>query len=194
MRAFFWGHTHQLYLAADTWPVSEGVSLALVGSTIAEEISTLASRVVRDVSYQKSGPHQLDVLSPNSSEWQGKRPAVLWLHGLGGDKSSGQMWSLCKTLAAAGYVSASANFGDESDLFVATASHCKTAVRFLRSRASDYGIDSDRVAIGGYSYGCYLAFLVSFTEGDPCFDPWASTDGIGGLSVRSWIFTARPRC
>lgn len=45
----------------------------------------------------------------------------------------------------------------------------KTAIRFLRRHAEEYGIDADRVGIWGTSSGGNTALMVGLTQGDPAF-------------------------
>jgi acetyl esterase/lipase len=42
----------------------------------------------------------------------------------------------------------------------------KGAVRWLRANATEYGLDPDRIAIGGVSAGGHLASLTALTAGD----------------------------
>lgn len=45
----------------------------------------------------------------------------------------------------------------------------KTAIRFLRRHAEEYGVDADRIGIWGTSSGGNTALLVGLTQGDPAF-------------------------
>jgi acetyl esterase/lipase len=51
----------------------------------------------------------------------------------------------------------------------------KTAIRFLRAHADEYGVDVDRIGIWGTSSGANTALMVGLTGDDPQFetDDWA---------------------
>jgi len=55
-------------------------------------------------------------------------------------------------------------------LFPAQIEDCKAAVRWLRARASQYGIDAERIAAWGESAGGHLAALLGTTGGIVTFD------------------------
>ena len=102
-------------------------------------------------------------------------PAVLWIHGGGwlhGDKNA---HSGAAFLADAGFVTATLSYrlSDESP-FPAAIEDCKCAIRFLRANASRYGIDADRIGVGGSSAGGHLSELVATA------DSTAGLEGSGG--------------
>jgi acetyl esterase/lipase len=53
--------------------------------------------------------------------------------------------------------------------FPASLQDVKTAIRFLRKHAEEYGIDPDRIGIWGTSSGGNIALLVGLTQGDPAY-------------------------
>lgn len=59
--------------------------------------------------------------------------------------------------------------------FPAYLQDCKTALRFLRAHAEDYGIDSDRVCVWGTSSGGNTALLMAVTADEAQFETaeWA---------------------
>ena len=54
--------------------------------------------------------------------------------------------------------------------FPAPVKDCKVAIRFLRSRAWEYGYDPDRIGVLGNSAGGHLALLLGLTPDDPDLD------------------------
>lgn len=116
------------------------------------------------------------------------RPAVVWVHGggfSGGSKSSGPSPALARTFAGLGYVavsidyrlnrslrcfgSGSASNPDCTGAAMDAIDDAKAAVRWLRLYADTYGIDRDRIGIGGESAGAITAAGAGLTperEGD----------------------------
>ena len=104
-----------------------------------------------------------------------KRPAVVWVHGggfSGGDKAAGPSAILADTFAKLGYVAVSINYrllaprrcdaGGEIppacfSAAVEAVHDAQAAVRWLRAHAETYGIDPDRIGIGGESAGAIAA-------------------------------------
>ncbi len=124
----------------------------------------------------------LDLYRP-SGDTVTKRPAIVWVHGgsfLGGDKLSPEIVDEATTFALKGYVNVSIDYrltrqgcsaAAPSGACVAEiidATHdAQAAVRFLRANADTYGIDSDRIAIGGSSAGAIVALDTGYNPDDP---------------------------
>jgi dienelactone hydrolase len=126
---------------------------------------------------------RLDLYQP-SGDTQTKRPAIVWVHGGSfccGDKTSPEIVDEANTFAKLGYVAVSINYrllapsgscsggtaGSSTCVNAALeAKHdAQAAVRWLRSKASTYRIDSGRIGIGGSSAGAITATLVGvFSE------------------------------
>lgn len=124
------------------------------------------------------------------------RPLVIWVHGGGwsrGDaRQSGAFadWpGVLAGLAARGYVVASVDYRLSGEArFPAQVQDVKAAIRFLRSKAGEYGIDPSRVYLWGGSAGGHLAALTTLTCGVAAFDPPAST----GRLPHSQAMNAKP--
>lgn len=122
---------------------------------------------------------KLDVYLP-PAKFPRPRAAVIFIHGggwSGGSKSDQRSKEFCNALAENGYVAVSIDYllnkarkdAEGRTHFDAVAwpqnfLDCKTAVRFLRKNAGDFGIDPGRIAIMGASAGAHLALLVAATE------------------------------
>jgi acetyl esterase/lipase len=106
---------------------------------------------------------RLDVLAPEGADGL---PCFLWLHGgglTGGDKQ-GEM-APCRVIAAEGFVMATANYRlHPAVTYPAYVEDAAAAVAWFRQHAGEYGGDADRLFIGGYSAGAYLAALIA-TDG-----------------------------
>lgn len=142
----------------------------------------------------------LDVYQPRRDRAR-DRPLVLFAHGggfSGGDKSVGPSSELAPMFARLGYVAVSINYrllavggcsgaggGSASCQAAAVAGihDGQAAVRFMRAHAMDYGVDPDRIAIGGESAGAIIAMGVGVWSDVP------GDSGTPGVSstVRAWM-------
>lgn len=142
--------------------------------------SAAETRVLRDVPYVENGaPSQrLDLLLPAG---EGPRPLVVFIHGgawKGGDKRNNP----AARLAERGYAVASINYRlSQEAVFPAQIHDCKAAIRFLRGKAGEYGIDPDRVAVWGSSAGGHLVALLGVTGDVPALE---GTLGVTNQSSR----------
>lgn len=137
-------------------------------------------------------PLQLDLYLHADRAKARPRPLVIWVHGGGwsrGDaRQSGAFtdWpGVLAMLAARGYVVASVDYRLSGEAkFPAPVQDVKAAIRFLRSRAGDYGIDPSRVYLWGGSAGGHLAGLATVTCGVAAFDPPPSTGRLPGSAAK----------
>lgn len=86
-------------------------------------------------------------------------PTILWLHGGSwseGDKSTVPLLGLVRSNIA--IASANYRFTHQAP-FPAQIHDVKTAIRFLRSVADQYGLDPERIMAAGFSAGGHLASL-----------------------------------
>jgi para-nitrobenzyl esterase len=124
---------------------------------------------------------KLDMYTPRG-DTAASRPAIVWVHGGGfsrGDKTSPELLDEADQFARKGYVNVSIDYrlapvGCIGTItlsclvgIVQAMQDAQTAVRFLRSRATKYGIDPTRIAIGGSSAGAITALNVGYNASDP---------------------------
>jgi poly(3-hydroxybutyrate) depolymerase len=120
----------------------------------------------------------MDIYFPAGATSSGKRPMVMMIHGgtfLNGDKSD--IENDCDILADSGFVVASINYrlgwrdgtgqcdGDESSELEAgyrALQDANAAMRFLVANASQYGIDTGWVFVGGSSAGSISALNTAY--------------------------------
>ncbi|UQN10614.1 alpha/beta hydrolase [Deinococcus sp. QL22] len=97
-------------------------------------------------------------------------PAILHLHG-GAWIMLGK-WAVDNVfLAREGYVTFSVDYRLAGDaLFPAQIHDVKTAVRWIRKHASEFGIDPTRIGVWGISAGAHLAGLLGTTNGVEAFE------------------------
>jgi acetyl esterase/lipase len=115
-----------------------------------------------------------------------RRPAIVWVHGGGyccGTAFASTATTLAKKFAHYGYVTVSIDYrqlvpggcavtGDTVTpacyaAAIAAEHDAQAAVRWLRANATTYGIDPNRIGIGGESAGAITATLVGLDPQDP---------------------------
>ncbi len=153
--------------------------LLLLNGLFAQETSIIKS----DIPYLGTDrKERLDVFIP-SPAFPRPRPAVIFIHGggwTGGSKSDERSRGFCTALAEQGYVAFSIDYllnktsKDEAGktrvdqvVWPQNFYDCKTAVRFVRKHAGEFGVDPTRIAVMGASAGAHLAMLVASTKDDP---------------------------
>jgi acetyl esterase/lipase len=134
-------------------------------------------RIVHDVVFSKpvlSGGHtkllKMDVLSPASLA---RRPLVIYITGGGfmiAPKESAL--NLRTFVAESGFVVASIQYRTVADgaTYADSLTDVKSAIRYLRAHADEYGIDSAHTALWGESAGGYLAAMAGVTGDVTTFD------------------------
>jgi acetyl esterase/lipase len=137
-------------------------------------------------------PLTLDIYTP-AAKGGAKRPLIIYVHGgawlLGNPREAAAYrdWpAILAAAAAQGYVVASVSyrFAREAPL-PAQIRDVKTAIRFLRTHADDYGIDPARVGIWGDSAGGHLIGLEATTCGVAEFEPVVEAPRWGAPPVAS---------
>lgn len=130
----------------------------------AAEAKTLSRpiRADKDVVYGEVEGRKLeaDVYRPADDQL---RPGVLMIHG--GAWSSGNKWSMgdhARELAQAGYVAVSINYRlAPACPYPAQIDDCRRALAWIKEVADQYRIDTDRLAVYGYSAGGHLAAMLA---------------------------------
>ncbi|MCA9082602.1 MAG: alpha/beta hydrolase [Planctomycetaceae bacterium] len=138
--------------------------------------------VVRDVVFGTGGGRDLKmhIVLPAESDRQ-LRPAFVWIHG-GGWQSGSKEGGLAQVipLVRSGFVGATIEYRLTGEApFPAQIEDCKCAIRFLKAHAQKYGIDPNRVAVGGSSAGGHLVALLGTSGGEK------SLEGNGGWPDQS---------
>ncbi len=106
---------------------------------------------------------KMDLMLPLGAEKEKKHPLLVWFGGGGFltmEKAAFLPWLLY--FVQKGYVVASAEYRLSNVApFPAPLEDAKSAIRFLRAHAEEFGIDKDRVVVGGESAGGMLAAMTA---------------------------------
>ncbi|WP_297094448.1 alpha/beta hydrolase [uncultured Draconibacterium sp.] len=141
-------------------------------ATIVEEFSIPAINEKRNIVYHSFGERDLhiDIFYPKISKVK-LAPGVLLIHG--GGWASGtklHLVPMAQKLAEAGYVAATveSRLSPEAK-YPASVTDLKTALKWLRIHASEFGLDTAKIATLGTSSGATVASLLGTTGGNPLF-------------------------
>jgi pectinesterase len=121
----------------------------------------------------------MDVFYPKEKSKR-KRIALVIVHGGGwrtGNRT--QHYPLAQKLAALGYVCFTPEYRLSTEAFFPAAVYdLKAAIRWIRSNAASYNIDTSRIVAAGFSAGGELAAFLGVTGNIPLFE---GTDGRAGV-------------
>ncbi len=143
----------------------------------------------KDITYVRYGKRelQLDLYLPKQlaeSKTAKPAPGVILVH-CGGWISGYRthLTPLAIQLAKAGYVTATITYRLAPEAqYPAAVNDVKAAIRWLRSHASDYNLDPERIAVGGSSAGGQIASLAGMTNHLTSFDPQANTSQVSSAA------------
>jgi len=118
-----------------------------------------------DIPYaDKSDSQKLDIYLPNKGD--GPFPVIATFHGgawMFGDKGDDMNLPFLEGLKH-GYAVACVNYRLSGEAHFPSQIHdCKTAIRYLRTNATDYHLDGTRIGAWGASAGAHLAALLGTT-------------------------------
>jgi len=131
-------------------------------------------KVIRNITYREVAGRKLrlDVAMPEAPGTN--RPAIMQIHGgawMIGDKRE-QGWPLIGHLAANGWVCFNVNYRlSPSATWPEHLIDLKYALKWIRERADEYGIDPSFIAVTGGSAGGHLTAMMALTANDPEYQP-----------------------
>lgn len=162
---------------------------------------TTTSGVVYRNAANRSGSNvtlKLDVYEP-ASDTETSRPAIVWVHGGGfssGSRTSPELADEATTFAKRGYVNISIDYRLEPEGCNASAptgvcveaiaealEDAKAAVRWLRSKASTYRVDTTRIAIGGSSAGAITAVNIAYDSSEDASSAVRAAMSLSGANI-----------
>lgn len=141
-------------------------------------------------------PLTLDLYLPHGAQHSRARlPLVIYVHGGGwaggSPKLSGAMTdfpAVLASLARRGFVVASVSYRFNSEAkFPAAEVDVRSAIRWLKSHADEYGIDATRTGIWGASAGGQLAGLAATACTNPAFDEPTRVASIASPCVQAAV-------
>lgn len=111
----------------------------------------------------------LDVFRPQG---KGTHPALIMIHGGGWRSGTRSMQvPMAQMLAAKGFVTVPVEYQLSLEAKYPAAIHnIKSAIRWVKLHAAEYGIDTNRIAVSGCSAGGQLAALIGMTNGVELFE------------------------
>lgn len=127
-------------------------------------------RTEKDVAYIANGDaaQKLDLYLPDPAP-EKPLPLLVWIHG-GGWRGGSKSGCRFAGLVSKGYVVASVEYRfSQKAVFPAQIQDCQAAIRWLRANAKMYGIDPERVGVGGDSAGGHLVSLLGTSGGTKSF-------------------------
>lgn len=142
--------------------------LLLVPITQARLVKSMAAEPTRvDIEYAKLGDRslKLDLYLPKRDTTSSRSPLVVWVHGGAWRSGSKENVPLLRWLDH-GFAIASVEYRLSPEAkFPAQVHDIKAAIRFLRARSNELGLDPERFVIAGGSAGGHLAALVGVSSG-----------------------------
>lgn len=132
-------------------------------------------KVLRDVPYVTGGHarQKLDLFLPENGT---DRPLVVWIHG-GAWEAGSKENCPARGMVARGYAVASINYRlSQHAIFPAQIEDCKSAIRWLRAHAAEYGINPQRIGVWGASAGGHLVAMLGTTGHTREFDKGENLD------------------
>ena len=149
------------------------LSTLILAAIVSLQQSAFAAKPVgKEYVYKTVGDRELRLYVTKPDGWKSsdQRPAIVFFHGggwVGG--SPGQFTEHSKYLASRGMVCFQVEYRlldkKSSDPPTNCCHDAKSAMRWVRSRAKEFGIDPDRIASGGGSAGGHLAAFVGTVDG-----------------------------
>ena len=117
----------------------------------------------------------LDAYLPPDSDKRDKRPVVVVMHGggfVGGDKQEYGQVKYAYELSIRGYVVVSINYRLTGDSWTWESQKAefdaqedfRAAIRYVRSVANDYNLDSDKIIVSGDSAGAMTSLFVAYAK------------------------------
>ena len=117
------------------------------------------------------------------------KPAIIYYPGGGFLSAAHDRYvEMRMALAEAGFVVASVEYRTVPDMFPALLVDGKSAVRYLRAHARQFGIDPQRIGVIGDSAGGYLAQMVGVTGGDKEYDHGDYLDQSSDVQAAATIY------
>ncbi|NDV95891.1 alpha/beta hydrolase [Dysgonomonas sp. 521] len=129
-------------------------------------------KAIEHIPYSNPSPNRNLSLHIYRPDDECRYPALLMVHGGGWTSGSLSMqMPMAQQIASKGYVAIPVEYRLSPEVLYPAAVHdLKTAVRWVRANAEEYGIDTTKIAISGCSSGGHLAMLIGMTNSQPAYE------------------------
>ncbi len=148
---------------------------------------------------------RLDIYRPQGDTLTAKRPVIIWVYGgffVRGSKTDNYIIALCEEFAARGYVTVAMDYRlgyknafslqDQYDAMYRAIQDVRAATAWVRKNASAYGMDSDKVVVGGLSAGSIASMQAAWLRSDKELPLLANTSKYGGIDATSMYPSVKP--
>jgi acetyl esterase/lipase len=154
------------------------VGVIVAASSVISAADDPKVKTANDLVYTKAGDQELKLDLAAPAEGDGPFPGVLVIHGgawRAGDKAGNR--PILAEFAKHGYVAISPQYRFcPKEIFPAQVHDVKAAVRWLRSSAREYKVDTDHIGATGFSAGGHLAMMLGVTGPDDGLEGNVSAD------------------
>ncbi len=148
------------------WALSQSPNAKLA---IAKEVKNITIKENVKYTTEAGMDLMLDIFSPKNKK---NAPCLIIIHGGGwrsGDRTHHH--EMAKVLASRGYVVITPSYRLSTHaLYPAAVVDAKTAIRWTRANAKSLGINSEKIAVAGFSAGGQMAALVGTTYDETLYD------------------------
>lgn len=134
--------------------VTENATPLFLDPVIAQEDVFLTSDVWYGEGEEEpdgAGTFYLDIYRPSNYPLPDELPTIIFLHGGNGNKEAQPAPSYCYEFARRGYVAIAVQYRVGN--VTTAAGDVANAIRWVRENAGSYKVDTDRILVGGHSFG-----------------------------------------
>jgi acetyl esterase/lipase len=126
-------------------------------------------QAIKTVVFSSPDGHDLKLDLYRHPEQGGDLPLIVGIPGGRWQEADrGKFWPLNRHLASRGYAVAALEYRvAPRHKFPAAAEDVRSAVRYLKEKAAEFGVDPNRIVLLGRSAGAQLALLVAYDGADP---------------------------
>ncbi len=136
-----------------------------------------SAKVQRNVVYKEANGKKilLNIILPvdENGKTRENAPLLIWIDSgcwYSDKPGNGGIWEMMKLWERGCAVASVSTRSLTTDAFPAQIEDVKAAVRFLRARAKEYGIDKKRIAVSGVSSGGHLSNMLGMSDESRLFD------------------------
>ncbi|WP_071149099.1 alpha/beta hydrolase [Bacteroides ndongoniae] len=149
-------------------------------------VDVISNVIYSQITFPTNRQLRMTLLVPRTPQ---PKPAIVFYPGGGFMTANHDSFiAMRMALAKAGFVVAAAEYRTVPDRFPALVIDAKSAVRYLRAHAGQFGIDPQRIGVIGDSAGGYVAQMVGTTNGEKQFDAGDFTEVSSDVQAAATIY------